>query len=239
LEAVTAWFSKKAVEKGHDVMLLTAKGSPMAGKWNHITTSMNADGNKKVLSSTLNVIETIDPSWEYTAEKDYYLAYKDTLEKEYGEGQGIVWDNTWVCCSYLSAKKFPKMKILHTHHGIMGTKDYPTPDISSTAFPRFVGLSTAYALYLSSILRIEVRYVHNGIPLPPIEEVTLSRKNNKYKNYDQRNDCDDGEEYLLSLNGISPEKGIHHAIDLAIETKNRIKVVGDDRHGVDPMYAKR
>ena len=50
--------------------------------------------------------------WEgQTAEETHYLMYKDLLEREYGEGNGIVWDNTWHGFLYLSAKKFPKMKI--------------------------------------------------------------------------------------------------------------------------------
>ena len=68
---------------------------------------------------------------------------------------------------------------------------------------------------MSSILKIPVKYVHHGIPLPPIEET----KNNK-KNGD----------YLLSINRIVREKGIEDSIDLAVRTKNTIKIVGDDIH---------
>jgi glycosyltransferase involved in cell wall biosynthesis len=46
-------------------------------------------------------------------------------------------------------------------------------------------------------------------------------------------------EYFLSLNRILHEKGIHNAIDIAIETKNRIKILGDDIHGVDSLYVKK
>ncbi|HEX5891832.1 MAG TPA: hypothetical protein VFY41_03140 [Nitrososphaeraceae archaeon] len=34
MEAVTWWFSRRALEKGHDITLITTKGSPMAGKCN-------------------------------------------------------------------------------------------------------------------------------------------------------------------------------------------------------------
>ncbi|MGB6533171.1 MAG: hypothetical protein WBF33_34200, partial [Candidatus Nitrosopolaris sp.] len=40
--------------------------------------------------------------------------------------------------------------------------------------------------------------------------------------------------HLLSLNRITPEKGIEDAIDLAIETESQIKVVGDTRFS--PMF---
>jgi hypothetical protein len=60
-----------AAEKGHDVTLITAKGSSMAGKSTHKATAAYA--YEKVLSSTLNVLEIIEPSWDYTIEKDYYV----------------------------------------------------------------------------------------------------------------------------------------------------------------------
>src|SRR5205823_2161209 len=107
LEAVVAWVSKNAASKSHNVTLISAKGS--------------SAGEVGVgLPSDLNIIETIEPSWEgKAAEEAHYLMYKDLLEKEYGCGEGIVWDNTWHCFSYLSAKKFPKMKIIHTNHGMV------------------------------------------------------------------------------------------------------------------------
>ena len=53
------------------------------------------------------------------------------------------------------------MKIVHTHHGITGSKDYPSPNVS-VSFPRFIGISRPHARYLSTALGIEVRCVHNG-----------------------------------------------------------------------------
>jgi hypothetical protein len=49
-----------------------------------------------------------------------------------------------------SAKDYPKMKIVHTHHGITGSKDYPSPNISVSS--RFIGISRPHARYLSSLL---------------------------------------------------------------------------------------
>ncbi len=99
--------------KAHDVTLISAK------------CSSTAKGEKE-LPSNFDIIETIEPSWEgSTAEEAHYLIYKELLEKEYGSGNGIVWDNTWHCFSYLSAKKFPKMKIIHTNHGTVEWQKVP------------------------------------------------------------------------------------------------------------------
>jgi glycosyltransferase involved in cell wall biosynthesis len=190
--------------------LISARGSP-AG-----------EGGGGRLPSNLNIIKTIEPSWEGTvAEEAHYLMYKELLEKEYGSGNGIVWDNTWHCFSYLSAKKFPKMKIIHTNHGTIEWQKVP---VKQLRFPRYIGLSRLHAKYMSSLLKIPVRYVHHGIPLPPIEE---TKKNNN-KNGD----------YLLSINRIVREKGIEDSIDLAVRTRNAIKIAGDDIHVPDLSYVQ-
>jgi len=202
------WVSKNMASKAHDVTLISARGS-----------SVDKGGG---LSSNLNVIETIEPSWEGTAaEEAHYLMYKELLEKEYGSGNGIVWDNTWHCFSYLSAKKFPKMKIIHTNHGIVERQKVP---VKQLRFPRFIGLSRLHAKYMSSVLKIPVRYVHHGIPLPLVEET----KNNNNANGD----------YLLSINRIVREKGIEDSIDLAMRTRNTIKIAGDDIHVPDLSYVQ-
>lgn len=177
-----------------------------------------------VLPSNLNIIETIEPSWEgTTAEEAHYLMYKELLEKEFGCGDGIVWDNTWHCFSYLSTKKFPKMKIIHTNHGMVEWQKVP---VKQVRFPRYIGLSRLHAKYMSSVLKIPVRYVHHGIPLPPIEET---------KSYNK----DENEDYLLSINRIVREKGIEDSIDLAVRTRNRIKIAGDDIHVPDLSYVEK
>jgi glycosyltransferase involved in cell wall biosynthesis len=203
------WVSKNVASKGHDVTLISARGSS-AG-----------EGAGGVLPSNLNIIETIEPSWEgVSAEEAHYRMYKELLEKEYGSGNGIVWDNTWHCFSYLSTKKFPKMKIIHTHHGVVECQKVPPRQLQ---FPRYIGLSRLHAKYMWSILKIPVRYVHHGIPLPPIEEI-----NNNNKNGD----------YLLSINRIVREKGIEDSIELAVRTGNNIKIVGDDIHVPDLSYVQ-
>jgi glycosyltransferase involved in cell wall biosynthesis len=211
LEAVVASVSKNAASKSHNVTLISARGS-------------SAGEGGGALPSNLNIIETIEPSWEGTAaEEAHYLMYKDLLEKEYGSGDGIVWDNTWHCFSYLSAKKFPKMKIIHTNHGMVEWQKVPVKQLQ---FPRYIGVSRLHAKYMSSVLKIPVRYVHHGIALPPIEE---TKSNNSNKNGD----------YLLSINRIVREKGIEDSIDLAVRTKNCIKIAGDDIHVPDLSYVQK
>ena len=175
------------------------------------------------LPSNLNIIETIEPSWEGTALKKHLSHVRGSMEKEYGSGDGIVWDNTWHCFSYLSAKKFPKMKIIHTNHGMVEWQKVP---VKQLRFPRYIGVSRLHAKYMSSVLKIPVRYVHHGIALPPIEE---TKSINSNKNGD----------YLLSINRIVREKGIEDSIDLAVRTKNCIKIAGDDiTTGLLPTYKR-
>jgi glycosyltransferase involved in cell wall biosynthesis len=182
--------------------------------------SLDIEGRR--LPSNLNIIQTIAPSWEGVgAEESHYFMYKSLLEKEYGSGSGIVWDNTWHCFSYLSARKFPKMKIIHTNHGTIEWQKVP---VKQLRFPRYIGLSRLHAKYMSTVLKIPVRYIHNGIPLPPIEETRSNGRNG---------------DFLLSINRIIKEKGIEDSIDLALRTKSSIKIVGDDVHVPDPSYVSR
>jgi glycosyltransferase involved in cell wall biosynthesis len=201
------------------VILVSAKGSSMANTQKF----QNEKNSRNHLSSTLTVIETIEPSWDEIAEQYHYTMYKDLLEKKFGSGEGIVWDNTWHCYSYLSARNFPKMKILHTQHGVLERLQVSIRDFK---FPRFLGLSKPHAEYMSTTLEIPVRYVHNGIPLPQ----GLSKHKNGNSSFSaSRNNKSNNKQYLLSLNRITPEKGIDDAIDVAVETRNHIKVAGGDR----------
>ena len=174
------------------------------------------------MRSNVNVVETIEPSWEESAEEKHYLLYKNLLEREYNDGSGIAWDNTNQGYVYLLAKKYPKMKILHTRHGMVNFPDFKY--ILDIKYPRVIGVSRVHAKYLADTLNRKVKCVHNGIELP-------------HWNDNNNNGKMDGN-YLLSLNRILREKGIHHAIDVAIETCNSIKIVGDDTHVADPSYVK-
>lgn len=207
LEAVVTWFAINAVKRCHDVTIVTAKGPSMT----RLQSFTNGEKTGK-----LTMVETVEPSWVDSIEEAHYQHYKEILEKGYGMGQGIVWDNTWHCFPYLSAKRFPKMKIIHTNHGML---EWHIP-IKDITYPRHMGLSKAHAEYMSYELKMPVRYVHNGIPLPRFEP----------------NTNEDDENYLLSINRIVREKGIDDVIDAAIRTKNKIKIVGNDRYGIDPSY---
>jgi glycosyltransferase involved in cell wall biosynthesis len=149
--------------------------------------------------------------------------YHNWLEQEFGQGQGIVWDNSWYGFPYLSARQFPLMKVIHSHHGMSnwaaGTPQgmqYIKPPVP---FPRMLAVSSHHANHISSNFGIPVRYVHNGIDLPD------------YK----LEDCAPAD-YLLSLNRITPEKGIHNNIDVALQTGWKMKIVGDDIHPPNQDY---
>src|ERR1044072_1118670 len=207
------WVAKYMANKSQDVTLLAARGSSRGGEL--------AGGR---LPSNLEVVETIEPSWEgMAAEEKHYLRYKELLEKEYGNGDGIVWDNTWHCFSYLSAKKFPKMKIIHTNHGTVEWQKVP---VNQIPFPRYIGLSRLHAKYMSSLLKIRVKYVHHGIPLHSINGTKNNTVNNK------------NGVYLLSINRIVREKGIEDSIEIAMRTGNTIKIVGNDINVSDLSYVQ-
>jgi glycosyltransferase involved in cell wall biosynthesis len=187
-----------------------------------------------LLRSNVTVVETIEPSWEESAEEKHYLRYRDLLEREYDDGSGIVWDTTNQGYVYLLAKKHTKMKVLHTRHGMVNFSDFRY--VLDVKYPRVIGVSRVHRKYLADTLNRKVKCVHNGIQLPPWNN---NENNNNEKKHGNNNNGNMKEEnYLLSLNRISREKGIHHAIDVAIETCNSIKIVGDDTHVADLSYVK-
>jgi len=201
LEALVGWQTMEFAKAGHDVTLVTTQGS----QWEGCHPIMR-DGQQ---IATMNVICTVDPDWSGNNEIGHYQMYKDLLEKEFSDGNSIVLDHTWLAFSYLSKQKFPNMNLLHVHHGMLGFSSSPP-----VLHPRFLGLSTYHSQFLSNVLNVPVRHIHNGIPLvqfPP--------------DYEPSSDKGD---YLLSLNRISAEKGIHDCIDVAISTNTPIKIVGDD-----------
>jgi glycosyltransferase involved in cell wall biosynthesis len=191
------------------------------------------------LRSNLNIVETIEPSWDESAEEKHYILYKNMLEKECSDGSGIVWDSTNQGYAYLLAKRYPKMKILHTRQGMVNFSDVKY--ILDVKYPRVIGVSQVHAKYLADTLRRKVKCVHNGIQLPSWnnkDDNDQNENNNSGKKHRNNNNPKTKENYLLSLNRISKEKGIHHAIDVAIETRNNIKIVGDDTHVADFSYVK-
>jgi glycosyltransferase involved in cell wall biosynthesis len=233
---VAAAFATEAARRGHEVTLVTTKGEHSSpGE------SSSSLGKYNFRSDRLNIFKTVNASWDDSVEKDHYLLYKSLLEKEYGDGKNaIVWDNTNRGYAYLSLSKYGKIKLLHTRHGLANNECFDI--ILNTKFPRVIGVSRVHAHYLACTFNIQTRYVFNGIPLPIWNE-----KNNDNSNCNlgfsfssnKHNEKQEKEDYLLSLNRISREKGIHHAINLAIATHNHIRVVGDDVHVSDPLYIEQ
>lgn len=202
LENITGYFAIEAAKRGHDVTLVTAMGTEIR--------------NMPLDLPNLKVLETIEPSWENDAEFRHFNEYQKYMQDNFGQGEGIVWDNTWLACPYLvSMSTHPKMKVVHTHHGMIG---FPNPP--PVPYPMWMGVGRAHAALMASQMKIPVRHIHNGIYLPSEEQ--------------QKRAQDSG--YLLSLNRISSEKGIHHVIDIAIQNKKRIIIAGDDTRVADQRY---
>ena len=201
LEALVGWLTMEFAKNGHDVTLVTTQGSTWEGSH-----AIMADGKQ---IATMNVIGTVEPSWDGNNEVEHYKMYKDLLEKDFSDGNSIVLDHTWLHMAYLSKQTHPNMNILGIHHGMMGFTSPP-----SVLFPRLLGLSNPHSYYMSVNLHVPVRHIHNGIPLVQFQE-----------GYDPIADKGD---YLLSLNRISKEKGIHDSIDIAVANNMKIIVVGDD-----------
>lgn len=146
------------------------------------------------------MLETVNPNW--ATEFTHYEMYKKKLEEEFSDGKSVVHDHTWSQFVYKSAAKFPKMNVVHTHHGNANWRT-PPPNVW---FPRYMGVSRPHAFELEKTIGVPFRYVWNGINLPARSEMSTK---------------DDG--YLLSLNRISRFKGIHIAMDIC--TENRIPLV--------------
>jgi glycosyltransferase involved in cell wall biosynthesis len=190
LERVVASFCKYAGEKGHEITLISSKGSGWSEK----------------APKGVEVIETVDPTWQDEAQ--HFMVYKDLLVQEYTNNDDtIVFDNTWLGYSYLVPIQLKKKcNIVKVHHGMLGFSKPPP-----VMYPRFCGISRAHALHLSTTLGIPTRYVWNGIELP------------EWKPDDIK---DEG--YLVSLNRITKEKGILECIDAARQAKIPIKILGDN-----------
>ena len=194
-----------AAQKGHDITLVSAQGSALAGREWHFES-----GGK------IRVLETVNPNW--ATEWTHYEAYKKVLEEEFSKGDSVVWDNTWSQLVYKSAANFPKMNVVHTHHGNANWRT-PPPGVW---FPRYMGVSRPHAFELEKTIGSPFRYVWNGINLPARSEMSTR---------------DDG--YLLSLNRISRFKGIHIAMDICTENRIPLVLVGDDTKVEDQSYVFR
>ena len=91
--------------QGNEVTLITTNESPNIG-----TFDVLKEGSNEKLGS-LAVVGAGPTGWHPKDEKVMYDGYHLWLEKEFGQGQGIVWDNSWWGFPYLSARQFPNMKL--------------------------------------------------------------------------------------------------------------------------------
>lgn len=152
--------------------------------------------------------------WTAMSEVEYYNSSQQVIGKEFADGETVIWDNTWSMLVYILKRQLPKLKICHTHHGM------PNFYLPAEIYPRLLGVSRFHAQLISEVHKVPARHVHNGINMPAESEIAETK--------------DDG--FLLSLNRISYEKGVHDAIDVAIATRTPIAVVGDDVHVEDQKY---
>jgi glycosyltransferase involved in cell wall biosynthesis len=217
IEVVTWNFARVASMRGNEVILVTTNDSEKIG-----TFDVLKEGTDEKLG-TLSVQGVGPTGWKVEDETNMYNNYKAWLEREFGEGQGIVFDNSWWGYPYLSARKFPKMKVVKTHHGetnwMVNTPQGPRALKPPVPFPRMLGISSIHAQHLANKFACPLRYVHNGLDMPEWDVKSAQ-----------------SEDWLLSLNRITPEKGIVNNIDVALQTGMKMKIVGDDIHPTSQAY---
>jgi glycosyltransferase involved in cell wall biosynthesis len=216
------------LKEHHEVFVMSSRGSTMGGLWEY---EEEGTGNKL---GSLHVRETVPSSWGGGSEVSHFMAYKDFVLDNFGKGEGIVLDSTWQMWGYFlvsgikaniygidfDIKPHPEMKFLHLHHGMPNASSRPP-----VKYPRLLGLSKGHCVWLSQYMKTPCRYMWNGIPLPDVKP----------------EDCtpDKEEPFLLSLNRITDEKGIHDSINIAIENRMKIVVAGDDIHVKDQGYVSQ
>lgn len=220
VEAISYNLAEGLAKLGNQVTLITTNESPKLGLYQAKNT------NNEVVGS-LEVKGTGRTDWGGNGEREMFKNYAGWLETEFGEGQGVVIDMSWGGWPYvmmagkLGLKPHLNMRIIHVCHAMSNwfnpmEQKFVTPPVP---YPRMIGVSATQANYLSQTYGIPVRFVYNGINLPPKPE--------SYTTTDPP--------YLLSLNRIGVEKGIHDCIDVALRTGYKLKVVGADSW-VDQKY---
>lgn len=212
---------------GNEVYLLTTSDSKEIG----MKDATDESGNKV---GSLGVIDCGPSAWNVEAERNMFLRYRPWLEQQFGDGQGVVLDMSWWAYVYfcvtgaemrippnqsVKIEAHPKMKVMHSTQGMSNWVEngkYTLP--TSLQFPRLLGISSEHAAYLYQCFGKPVRFVHNGIDIPPFYPKS-------------------SEGFLLSLNRMSREKGILNAIDVALDCQIPMKLVGDDVHIADQNFA--
>ena len=212
VEAISYNLAEGLTKLGHQVILITTNESPKIGLY-------QAKNQSDEVIGSLEVKGTGPTTWDGNGERNMFKNYAEWLEKEFGDGQGVIIDMSWGGWPYvmmagkLGLKPHLDMKIIHVAHAMANwfnplEQKFVVPPVP---FPRMIGVSANQAGYLSNQYGIPFRYVYNGINLPPKPENPKTDP-----------------QYLLSLNRISVEKGIAECIDVALRTGWKMKIVGAD-----------
>lgn len=128
------------VRLGHKIVLFGTVGSRLEGG---------------LVYETNIAPEKVEVNW-LDLEKQAYERYKHTL-KDFD----IIHSNCWYHFSYLAKGAIPELKVCATHHGHLNfsTKPLGVDKMNLIAISRFM------AEEYKSILKTDIRYVHNGINL--------------------------------------------------------------------------
>jgi len=162
----------------------------------------------------VDVIETTPPDDSadcFRKEPAAYDRYADRLQD-----YDLVIDHSWQKLAYQRTREAPEAMadttILGVWHGMPEFQAKPVDE------PNFVSVSRAAADAWTRKLGFEVRHVYNGIDL------------SRYRLEPEKDD------YVMTLNRITREKGILECIDVAEHLGVPLKVVGEDKFVDDPGY---
>jgi len=162
----------------------------------------------------VDVLETTRPSDTsdcFRKEPRAYEAYAEHLQEF-----DLVIDHSWQKLSYRRAQDHPDemadTTIVGVWHGMPNFVPKPVER------PNFCSVSRAAAAAWTDHLGFEVRHVYNGID------------RSRYPLQEEKGD------YVMTLNRITPEKGILESVDLADELGVPLKVVGEDQFVDDLEY---
>lgn len=166
----------------------------------------------------VSVIETVEPTDSqdcFNREPDAYEEYAPKMPEH-----DIIIDHSWQKCSYVGKSKnkslMEDIPILGVWHGMPSVRMKPPVDN-----PCYMSVSNAAAKAWSDYTGLKVKFAHNGID--------MSR-------YPLREDSWTDGEYLLTLNRIMKEKGIHEFIKLCDKHEQKFIVAGEDSFVDDMGY---
>lgn len=183
-------------------------------------------GAKGSTCSGAKVVETVKP-WNALSPEEQkvyakadkvwngWRAHEEEAFNQYKHLLGdfdIIGDHSWSKWSYSTNHE----KIIGTCHSI---KSYNSKPPRSS--PLFTGVSNGHARFISRDLHIPCRVLWNPVNM---DEMPFQKEKG---------------ERILSLNRIMPQKGIHHFLTLADQSKLKADVAGDDSQLVgDQMYVQ-